>query len=309
MEEQVYRFLLTSPGQDPAALGLGDAQLEPAVSRLIGLGLVTATADKGLVAERPEATLELLVQRRIARIVTDLRDVVTARDRVGALTTEADHAAGLMARIERLYGSDAVTDRILQDWQLEPASEVRAVKSRPRKPIYPRTDRLHTNTLFNLRRGIRYRTLLSSSTLDDPQYLDHVRALHKLGDSHRVTTDAIQEILVYDRTRAYVPLEAGNPLAGALRIQDPGVAATLTDLFDSVWERSTDLELYLLDRATANERKVLDALRDHETDEAAARHLNISVRTFRRHVADLMVRLNAKSRFQLAATAKEKGWF
>jgi DNA-binding NarL/FixJ family response regulator len=36
--------------------------------------------------------------------------------------------------------------------------------------------------------------------------------------------------------------------------------------------------------------------------------MGVSVRTFRRYVADLMMRLGAANRFHAALKAKEKGW-
>ncbi|MFV2022916.1 response regulator transcription factor, partial [Micromonospora sp. LOL_023] len=42
-------------------------------------------------------------------------------------------------------------------------------------------------------------------------------------------------------------------------------------------------------------------------DEATARELRISVRTYRRHVATLMERLNAESRFQAGIQAAKAG--
>jgi DNA-binding NarL/FixJ family response regulator len=43
-------------------------------------------------------------------------------------------------------------------------------------------------------------------------------------------------------------------------------------------------------------------------DEAAARQLNVSDRTYRRHVADILSRLGASSRFQAGVEAVRRGW-
>lgn len=44
------------------------------------------------------------------------------------------------------------------------------------------------------------------------------------------------------------------------------------------------------------------------TDEAVARRLDVSVRTLRRVTADLMERLEARSRFQAGYLAATRGW-
>jgi DNA-binding NarL/FixJ family response regulator len=56
------------------------------------------------------------------------------------------------------------------------------------------------------------------------------------------------------------------------------------------------------------EQQVLRALTCHDNDEAAARSISVSVRKFRAHVAELMARLDAGTRFQAALRAKERGW-
>ncbi|WP_449064608.1 hypothetical protein [Planomonospora algeriensis] len=80
------------------------------------------------------------------------------------------------------------------------------------------------------------------------------------------------------------------------------------DVFEGRWERARDLD-DLDDLALSPiEQQVLHALTRHDTDEAAARSLAVSVRKFRAHVADLMARLGAATRFQAALRAKERGW-
>jgi DNA-binding NarL/FixJ family response regulator len=59
---------------------------------------------------------------------------------------------------------------------------------------------------------------------------------------------------------------------------------------------------------TASELLLLRLLADGSKDEAAARALGVSVRTVRRMVADLMRRLDARSRFQAGILAQRRGW-
>ncbi len=57
-----------------------------------------------------------------------------------------------------------------------------------------------------------------------------------------------------------------------------------------------------------SERLLLRLLSLGAKDEAAARHLGVSVRTVRRMIADLMRRMDARSRFQAGILAAERGW-
>ncbi|CAM5642495.1 HTH luxR-type domain-containing protein OS=Streptomyces antimycoticus OX=68175 GN=SANT12839_039280 PE=4 SV=1 [Streptomyces antimycoticus] len=54
-------------------------------------------------------------------------------------------------------------------------------------------------------------------------------------------------------------------------------------------------------------RRVLARLRDGVTDEAAARDLAISVRTYRRYLTGILELLEANSRFQAGVRATELG--
>lgn len=80
------------------------------------------------------------------------------------------------------------------------------------------------------------------------------------------------------------------------------------DLFERAWDTATDIDLVDSEPVSATELRVLRALAVAAKDEVAAKQLNISVRTFRRHVSELMERVRADNRFRLAIIAKERGW-
>jgi DNA-binding NarL/FixJ family response regulator len=83
------------------------------------------------------------------------------------------------------------------------------------------------------------------------------------------------------------------------------------DLFQAAWSAATDFGSYLTGEAPplldGSARDVLRALSDGLTDEAASRRLAVSLRTYRRRVADLMTALEADSRFQAGLRAGELG--
>jgi DNA-binding NarL/FixJ family response regulator len=79
-------------------------------------------------------------------------------------------------------------------------------------------------------------------------------------------------------------------------------------LFDATWEGAVPLadrpDLPMLD---ADVRAILRTLSAGLTDEAAARRMGISLRTYRRRVAELMKVLDSDSRFQAGLRAGELG--
>ncbi|WP_431043668.1 LuxR family transcriptional regulator [Streptomyces sp. P1-3] len=96
----------------------------------------------------------------------------------------------------------------------------------------------------------------------------------------------------------------------ASAIRDPGVIETLQTLFDGIWQNAVVVSerIELGDRARREMvRMILDWLRLGVTDEVAARQLSVSVRTYRRYVAEIMTLLGANSRFQAGVRAAELG--
>ncbi|MFD0474623.1 hypothetical protein ACFQ0B_45100 [Nonomuraea thailandensis] len=156
-----------------------------------------------------------------------------------------------------------------------------------------------------LARGLRSRTLFPARTLGDPGQEPHARSLHALGDLHRVTNEPVRHLAIVNRSVAFVQADPAQARAGALQIRQPGVVAMLADVFDGMWARARDLDDLPL---SPIEQQVLHALTCHDNDEVAARSISVSVRKFRAHVAELMNRLDAATRFQAALRAKERGW-
>ncbi|WP_260867975.1 DNA-binding response regulator [Streptomyces sp. SAJ15] len=93
-------------------------------------------------------------------------------------------------------------------------------------------------------------------------------------------------------------------------VEDPSVVGALHAMLRSVWGGATPAAGPLdgADPARAEMvRRVLERLRDGVTDEAAARELAVSVRTYRRYVTGILDLLGAGSRFQAGVLASELG--
>ncbi|QGN50035.1 hypothetical protein ACN26Y_30075 [Micromonospora sp. WMMD558] len=156
--------------------------------------------------------------------------------------------------------------------------------------------------------GSSWRTILPRSVLATPGYLDYSLVLHRAGDLHRVADVPVQQMVIIDRTYAFVPAVPDTYAAAALQLTEPGVVAALADLFQQAWDRATDLELACESQPTDEQRQVLSLMSSVDKDSVAARRMGVSLRTYHRHVAHVMSRLGAANRFQAAARAKERGW-
>ncbi|WP_411144649.1 helix-turn-helix transcriptional regulator [Streptomyces sp. x-80] len=126
----------------------------------------------------------------------------------------------------------------------------------------------------------------------------------------RAASVGLPEMVVIDGAVAMLcePGARGTPTV----VADPLVVRALEALFDAVWVQSPDAgHLAELDAAALRAAgedggtlaRVLELLGAGWTDEAAARELGCSVRTYRRHVAVVMRLLRARSRFQAGLRA------
>jgi DNA-binding NarL/FixJ family response regulator len=91
---------------------------------------------------------------------------------------------------------------------------------------------------------------------------------------------------------------------------EPALVSGAYALFEAAWDTATDLAAFFdadRPRIDAQTREVLYALGSGMTDVTASRELGMSLRTYRRRVAELLVALGADSRFQAGMRAGELG--
>ncbi|MFI2313478.1 hypothetical protein AMK17_07705 [Streptomyces sp. CB00072] len=126
----------------------------------------------------------------------------------------------------------------------------------------------------------------------------------------RVTHSPLVEVLVADGRFALVRAELPADGDCVLIVQDPAVARTLDLLFAGVWSGAVSpAEHVRVNQRLSSDvaRRILERLRDGTTDAVGARDIEVSLRTYRRHVADIMRELGANSRFQAGMRAVELG--
>lgn len=290
-DELAYRSLLRDPG---ARVPAG------AVQRLAALGFVSVALDGVVTAVDPGTALDRLIDKRLGEVNGEVARIHAARSSLPSLLAErsADEAIELMERID---GRKAAQQKV---WEVtRGADEILAMhRDRPRL-----ADGILERTMRGLERGTAYRTIVHRDMLAAPEIADYLLTIHRAGDRHRVSGEDIQTLIIVDRATAFVPIAPGSAEAGALMVRQPGMVAILVDFFEQTWARSTDLEPEQ-DGPSEPEHDVLRQLTAYAKDEAAARALGISVRTFRARVAAVMGRLGAANRFQAGVRAKERGW-
>ncbi|MEV4166418.1 helix-turn-helix transcriptional regulator [Nonomuraea dietziae] len=297
-QESLYRYLLRKPRPDIGTVhaDLAMPRLSTVLAELRELGLV----DHALTAVPPAVAVDLLVRRCLDRTRRQFTELSLAWDVLTELSEE--HRSGRPVQmVEHVPDGPAVTRR-LRALLADNPGEFMHLKVQPRNDVSDFEDKPFASLLAA---GLRSRTLFSADALTDPHQEPYARYWHGLGHLHRVTTEPTRHLAIVNRSVAYVQADPAQPNAGGLQVRQPGLVAMLADVFDGMWTRARDLDDLPL---SPLEQQVLHALTEHHTDETAARALHISVRKFRAHVADLMARLGAATRFQAALRAKERGW-
>lgn len=96
-----------------------------------------------------------------------------------------------------------------------------------------------------------------------------------------------------------------------LVLRHPALVNLLTTLLNHIWSTADPLTHHTATIAARRNcpttHQILRQLAHGSTDDAAARRLSMSVRTFRRHVADIMRDIDARSRFQAGIRLAQLG--
>ncbi|NGO87363.1 LuxR family transcriptional regulator [Streptomyces sp. 196(2019)] len=322
-EERVYRFFLRNPG---AAVGdartaapMDEEGVRLAAARLRDRGLLhgsearTWATDPGVVVARL-AEEQLDAAYRTLRRLADPRPIlrslwrdVPARSFAGGGGVYAGSAIAL-DRLEDLGQALARIDRAAFHADAEILAAI------PNRALVP-LNTAHTLSLgLNcLRRGVRVRTLLESGAPAPGTGSEHLRQLRSHGAEVRAVEGLSERVLVYDRRTALVPVDAHDIDRGVLCIEESGLVGSLVTLFEGLWATATDLVDLPPSKAgtgtlTGAQRTVLLLMCTTTKDETGARAAGMSLRTYRRHVSDLLALLGACSRAQAALLARERGW-
>lgn len=314
-EEEVYRHFLRNPGT-PAdglhlRLGTSHADLRRLLDRLSELGLLRLEG-ANVVPTDPEVAVARLTDLRLRQLHQQLQEVTQSRHVVNALRAEQDPRAAASQGIEQLNNLARVRERI-DDLAFFAREEICSVE--PYAQLSPENiDHARPLDLRCLRRGVRIRNVVPRSCLDHPPTAGYLRELSARGARIRVAEDIKERILIYDRSTALIPIDPQNTARGALLAHESGLVSHIIALFEKIWDHAQDLPPLGgpasedEPRLSDIERRVLHAMCSGGKDECGARELGVSVRTYRRHVADLMRTLGAASRAQAALLARERGW-
>lgn len=326
-EEKVYRHFLRHPdaavqGVD-LALGVARRELDQAVTRLVQLRLLRPGDRPGhMCPADPELAVARLTELRLRDMYQEIQRLTQSRHVLAALRAESTAASaeggtaggfGGERGVEELDGREELRSR-MEDLAFFAREEIVSVEP----GVHLMSEQVGQARALEwraLRRGVRRRLVVPPDALRHPPVAGYLRELLARGGQVRVAAEMSDQVAVYDRRVALMPQDPKNIEHGALLVRGRALVSTLLGLFEKVWDQAEDVTVELRDpggergpELSDAEVRVLRMMCEVGKDETGARDLGVSVRTYRRHIADVMRRLGASTRAQAALAARERGW-
>ncbi len=323
-EEDVYRRLLAEPEVPTrhlrSVLGARAGTVEAALDRLRELGVVEEHGE-GWRAQEPDAAVARLVDDRMDHLLRQVRALAHTgsvveeleRHRADTPVPPDGEAPAETALVER------ITDPVELQLRLRALSFISCAELLTAEP----TDVLTTDHIRrtepvkhrHLRQGTTVRQLVAPDALEDPLVVRHLRELAFAGALVRVAPELDRTLTVHDREVAHLPADPVDGDRGTLCVREPGLVDTLVREFERLWEEAEEFDG--ADTPTDPEgdgaisevqAQVLAAMCRASKDETGARRVGLSLRTYRRHVAELIHLLGADNRVHAALLARDRGW-
>lgn len=240
----------------------------------------------------------------------DIHDLLAESRRLldRAIAQHRTGDSGRSAGIVRFRPDEAWEHNLSRLLQRVRKEAVLAVSSPLRmQPLYRTGTQLISG---HLEAGKKVRLLYSPHYAETRRDHESLRDQAALQQRIKVTNSEFHNMVIVDRQAAAIWGGAGGQQPYGLMIADPGLVRVIHQFATGTWESAPGLTAHLgLFRMEFDETAlaVLRALNLGLKDEVAARRLGVSLRTYRRYVAEIMTRLGVTTRFQIGSRAAELG--
>ncbi|MCF3165779.1 helix-turn-helix transcriptional regulator [Streptomyces violaceoruber] len=272
-----------------------------ALERLLSLKLVRRLpAGRGYVPNRPDAAAAQAINALDSRVRVLQREAERIRRELKPLMPSYLAAAEQVQRadpVDLLPSQDRV-DAVLDEAAALCQSQMLAVRADdPTAREDPERSLARDQALLD--RGVTVRVL------GPPQgpASDRTARIAATGAELRAVRDVTARFVVFDDDVALILRNGEQAGPVGIVVRDTDLVTFLNDLFAHLWQGGTELpgerrHIAQPELTNATKRRILRLLVQGHRDEAIARRLSISVRTCRRHIAEIMEMSGAASRFQ-----------
>ncbi|MFD9032392.1 LuxR C-terminal-related transcriptional regulator [Streptomyces sp. NPDC059567] len=281
------------------------ARVESAVSALLDMGLLRRTPERGVLPVPPDEA----VQRTLGPLEREMRarrlHMERTREQLMAFMPLYETHLSQLTHLRQAEYVEVLTDlRAVREaiTELGRTCEREVMTAQPGggrraevlEEAVARDEEL-------LRRGVRMRILYQHTARFSSGTCAYVERVGKLGAQVRTLDDEFMRMLVFDRATAVIPVP-DDPNAAVL-IREPHVVSFMVGAYERLWLEALPFETEwdrqtIMDISDELKQTIVRLLTEGLTDAAIARRLGLSVRSCRRHVADVMAALGAESRFQ-----------
>jgi hypothetical protein len=263
----------------------------------------------------PDNALAELITDEEARLRREQAMLLRAREQI--LKLLPSYLSGLRNKapddaIDVVYGSnDVLLKHLIQRaqasgfavWVADPGREATVVDWLP--PNDP--DSAAESASQDGRPGVR--VVIDHVARQDPDTRRRLSSLSEQGDQVRTLNGVPIWLVVFDRSIAFLPAGHNGTEQGFAVVRHPSVVEPLCAMFELLWDSAQPFTADAPGAHHVGDVLRLDILRllaAGMKDEVVARRLRLSVRTCRRHIAEVMRQLGAESRFQAGVLAERE---
>jgi DNA-binding CsgD family transcriptional regulator len=298
--EDLYRVCLRMPevSQDEwlAASAYSVEEFEMLVEELVYTGLLRRT-EAGLTVIPPTRAIHSLIGNEQNNISDRLNRLERARSALQLYASEyrpADTTTSFAEIIdyntfnEKIMGivSDADTPINIIYYRLKPELEERI--------------RVISQVMLP---GKDFRLLLPAEHVNDDQVIEAMRKLLRPGVEVRFAAKTITSLTIFGDVAASTLTDPSDYFSDRLLIRTTALVSIFRDYFDAIWRVGIPLAREKEDDVD----EVLLLMAQGLKDEAIAAQLDMSLRTVRRRIADVMDMVGADSRFQAGLEVARRG--
>jgi sugar-specific transcriptional regulator TrmB len=315
-EERIYVALLRRDGATVAELA---ATLRVS-GRSVG-GCLESLREKGLTTHSPsrirryfsvppDIAVEALIERRQSELHRARAAIAQLREAAGSSAAKR-HADDRLVEVLSPEASVSAISQMIKSAQ----SEILCLERLPLliSPARPFEDaNAHT-----LSRGVRTRAVTDRNLLRVPGMIATLRKEVTAGEEKRVFSGLPFKLIMVDRRAGIVPLSLDSTTGPSLLVRSSSLLLALHELFEMFWRLATPYSFDGSGRlqiaavpvdSNAERNQLLSLLASGLNDKTIEQELDISPRTFTRHVTALMKDLGASTRFHagwLAAQSRQ----
>ncbi|MGW2035176.1 helix-turn-helix domain-containing protein [Streptomyces sp. NPDC001761] len=309
----VYIAMADRPGAKVSELAehLGETEetVREGLERLSALLLVVpGDSASGWRPVDPEVGLAAMLARQQDELARHRLQVEGSRLEVTRLLSERGRRGASVPDVEWLAGADAVwrhvtslAEECADEWlTVGPAERLDAAALEAGRPVDEILRRRRTPA----------RAIVLESVRNDPGATEHLRRAEEFGGTVRTLPSLPVWMILSDRRHAVVPVVGGHSVIGAMACGVESVTEAFATLFARLWKEAvpfTQARPRTRGDLSLQEQHVLRLWAQGLTDAAAARRMDVSLRTVRRLSEKLTDRFGAQSRFQLGALALASG--